>query len=86
MEKYQIKIFLTAIKNVCPAEYKATITPTQYRNTIYLAVIKYPLQEIDLDDWAIMSVYPLHFEKINPLLQENGNLRVIYCYANKFVI
>lgn len=82
----QIEHLIAEIKKVCSFDIR--IVPVKRRKL--LLVIKYPSQggEVDLHDWAVSQVHPLHWEKIYPLIKKEGYpivIRSLYCCDDNFV-
>ncbi len=84
MDTNQIENLLEAIKQVCSLDISILST----RRQIFLMVIKYPYQEnFELNEWAIVNICPLHWDKINPLIKKHSlPIRCLYCYDNNFVL
>lgn len=84
MNTNQIENLLEAIKEVCPFDINILST----RRRILLMIIKYPYQEdFELNEWAIVNVCFLHWDKINPLIKKYSlPIRCLYCYDNNFVL
>ena len=85
MDQKQIEKLQTAIKNVCPNNYNVEIKQTK-RAAVSLIIIKEPSQTIDLHDWSISFIYPLHWNKISHLFEKPGDVRTLYCCGNQFVL
>lgn len=85
MDTKQNENLLEVVRNTCP--FDVSIIPTKHQKQ--LMIIKYPPQDIDLDDWAITSVHPLYWDKIYPLIKKEESylrIRCLHYCGNKFVL
>lgn len=85
MDIKQIENLIAAIKKNCP--YDVSIVPTKHRKL--LLIVNYSSQNINLDNWAVSLVHPLHWNKIYPLIEKEGHpitIRSLYFCDDKFVL
>lgn len=76
---------LKAVREIC----SPNISIVPIKRCKQLMIIKYPHEDVYLDDWAVLRVHPLHWGKIYPLIEKEekvGCFRFLYCCGNKFVL
>lgn len=82
---FKAENLLKAVREICSPNI--SIVPLKRRKQ--LMIIKYPHEDVDLDDWADLRVRPLHWGEIHPLVKKEddvGRWRFLYCCGNKFVL
>lgn len=85
MDFKQTENLLKAVREICSPNI--SIVPLKRRKL--LMIIKFPPQDINLDDWSTWFIHPLHWEKIYWVIKKEedvGRWRFLYCCGNKFVL
>ncbi len=85
MEQQTIDEILASIRKLLSENVSVEIKKTQRRSDVWLIIFTWTNGLENIDDWAIKQVYPLQWNKINPVIESHHCFRAIHCLENKFV-